>query len=57
MTKNIILSTDSYKASQWKQYPPNTDAISSYVEARGGMKESVFFGLQPFLMDYLTNRS
>jgi len=53
MTKNIILSTDSYKASQWKQYPPNTDAISSYVEARGGMKESVFFGLQPFLMDYL----
>jgi nicotinamide phosphoribosyltransferase len=52
--KNLILATDSYKASQWKQYPPNTAYISSYIEARGGMDESVFFGLQAYLKEYLS---
>lgn len=51
--KNIILTTDSYKASQWLQYPKDTDRISSYIEARGGMDESVFFGLQAYIKDYL----
>lgn len=52
---NIILNTDSYKASQWVQYPPNTTAVSSYIEARGGeFEETVFFGLQMFIKEYLT---
>lgn len=54
MKQNLILATDSYKASQWVQYPKDTARISSYVEARGGMEESVFFGLQAYLMDYLS---
>ena len=32
---NLILNTDSYKLSHYLQYPPETRAISSYVEARG----------------------
>lgn len=32
---NLILNTDSYKASHWLQYPPNTEYISYYIEARG----------------------
>ena len=50
---SIIMMADSYKASQFKQYPPGTKAISSYIEARGGAKESVFFGLQAYIKQYL----
>ena len=32
---NLILNTDSYKFSHYLQYPPETHAISSYIEARG----------------------
>ncbi len=53
--KNIILNTDSYKTSHYKQYPPKTEAVSSYIEARGGNYErTLFFGLQVFLEDYLS---
>jgi len=53
--KNIILNTDSYKTSHYKQYPPKTEAVSSYIEARGGAYDStLFFGLQVFLEDYLS---
>lgn len=48
-----ILRTDSYKLSQWVQYPKDTIRISSYIESRGGEPESVFFGLQAFIKDYL----
>lgn len=52
---NLILSTDSYKLTHWKQYPPNTEKIYSYLESRGGdFKETVFFGLQYYLLKYLT---
>lgn len=51
---NIILNSDSYKFSQWNQYPPGTEYVYSYVESRGGKyDETVFFGLQAFLMEYL----
>lgn len=49
---NIILATDSYKFSHWKQYPPKTEAMQSYIEARGAGR-TVFFGLQIFIKDYL----
>lgn len=47
---SLIVDTDSYKVSMWKQYPPKTEYVSSYIEARGGRFDSaVFFGLQAFL--------
>ncbi len=51
---NLLLNTDSYKASHWLQYPPGTDATFFYVESRGGMHDrTVFFGLQSILKDAL----
>lgn len=51
---NLLLNTDSYKTSHWVQYPPNTQYISSYIEARGGQfSDVVFFGLQAFIKEYL----
>jgi nicotinamide phosphoribosyltransferase len=53
--ENIILLSDSYKTSHYKQYPPNTEHVYSYFESRGGeFDEVVFFGLQYFLKEYLT---
>lgn len=54
----MILNTDSYKYSHYAQYPPETSAISAYVESRpGGRHDQVlFFGLQMFLKEYLTRR-
>lgn len=49
----LITRTDSYKFSQWNQYPSDTAYISSYIEARGGEPISVFFGLQAFIKEYL----
>lgn len=54
-SKNIILNADSYKASHYLQYPPGTRFVSSYIESRGGaFDRTVFFGLQMFLKDYLS---
>lgn len=51
---NPIVSTDSYKASHWKQYPENTTKIYSYLESRGGrFPATLFFGLQYILRQYL----
>ena len=51
---NLLLNTDSYKASHWLQYPPGTDATFFYVESRGGLHDrTVFFGLQAILKDAL----
>ena len=44
---NIVLLTDSYKISHWKQDPPGTQNMYSYFESRGGIfPETQFFGLQ-----------
>ena len=51
---NFLLRTDSYKFTHWKQYPPGTTRIYSYLESRGGMfPNTVFFGLQYYLKHYL----
>lgn len=52
---NLILATDSYKQSHFLQYPPEARVISAYAEARlNKFSDNVlFFGLQPFLIDYL----
>lgn len=50
---STIVRTDSYKFSQWMQYPAGTTHINSYIESRGGEDKSVFFGLQAFIKDYM----
>lgn len=55
MKHNIILNTDSYKASMFVQYPPNTQRVYSYIESRGGRYDmTTFFGVQAFIKEYLT---
>lgn len=52
--KNIIMGSDSYKFSHYKQYPPGTTGMFSYIEARGGEYDTtLFFGLQAALQEYL----
>jgi nicotinamide phosphoribosyltransferase len=51
---NLILDTDSYKASHWLQYPPDVTSMYSYFESRGGRyRDTVFFGLQYYLLEHL----
>jgi nicotinamide phosphoribosyltransferase len=50
---SMVTRTDSYKFSQFLQYPKATTHVSSYIESRGGEDESVFFGLQAFIKQYL----
>jgi nicotinamide phosphoribosyltransferase len=52
--RNLVLQTDSYKFTHWKQYPPGTEYVYSYLESRGGMfHQTLFFGLQYYLLKYL----
>lgn len=52
--ENIILATDSYKASHFSLYPPDVTGLYSYIESRGGkFKEILFFGLQYAITKYL----
>jgi nicotinamide phosphoribosyltransferase len=54
LSKNLILNTDSYKVSMFKQYPVGTTSVYSYIESRGGRyDQTVFFGLQAFIKEYL----
>lgn len=57
MTQNLILKTDSYKLSHFKQYPPGTTRVSSYIEARTNApyQKALFFGLQGFLKEHLSD--
>jgi len=56
-TENIILMSDSYKVSHFKQYPKGTEYVYSYFESRGcdnkGWDSVCFFGLQYFLKRYM----
>jgi nicotinamide phosphoribosyltransferase len=57
---NPILATDSYKFSHFMQYPPHTQHVVSYIEARGtkipGVTEVVMAGLQPYIDTFLKTR-
>ena len=54
MFDNIILTTDSYKASHYLQFPPGTEFTHYYIESRGGLYDrTLFFGLQAFLRQTL----
>lgn len=55
MKHNPILQTDSYKLSHFRQYPPGTEEVYSYLESRGGkFDHTLFFGLQYILKEYLS---
>ena len=57
MLDNIMLMTDGYKASHWRQYPPKTEVVYSYLESRGGeFDNTVFFGLQYIMQRYLAGQ-
>lgn len=50
---NILQDTDSYKLSMDKQYPSDTMAINSYIEARKGDTHVIPFGAQYFIKTML----
>jgi nicotinamide phosphoribosyltransferase len=55
---NLLLLADAYKYSHYKLYTPGTTKIYSYLESRGGLfDETVFFGLQYFLKEYLEGKA
>ncbi|HKD14991.1 MAG TPA: nicotinate phosphoribosyltransferase [Candidatus Angelobacter sp.] len=57
LRRNLVLQTDSYKFTHWKQYPPGTQFVYSYLESRGGMfEQTLFFGLQYYLLEYLNGQ-
>jgi nicotinamide phosphoribosyltransferase len=57
LSDNILLMTDSYKASHFKQYPAGTSHVYSYLESRGGdFSKTTFFGLQYVIKRYLTGQ-
>lgn len=53
---DFLWRTDSYKVTHAPQYPPHTEAVSSYFESRRGAKwrDTVFFSLQYYLKHYLS---
>ncbi|KAG7240742.1 hypothetical protein INR49_026631 [Caranx melampygus] len=64
---NILLATDSYKVTHYKQYPPNTSKVYSYFECREKRTDptksrkvkydkTVFYGLQYILHKYLKGK-
>jgi len=56
---NRIIDTDSYKASHFLQYPPNTTRAFFYLESRGSDRdwnETVFFGLQYLLKRFFVEK-
>ena len=54
METNILLLTDSYKATHWKQLPKGTTILRSYLESRGGQFDNtLFYGLQYYIKHYL----
>ena len=55
--ENLILLTDSYKFTHWKQYPNGTTKVYSYLESRGGkFDNTLFYGLQYFIKKYLSGK-
>jgi nicotinamide phosphoribosyltransferase len=53
---NLILSTDSYKLTHWKMYPPKVRFVHSYLEPRTGegYQNVVWAGLQGILHEYFS---
>lgn len=52
---NIMLATDSYKASHWNMLPEGLSYTESYCESRGSndFPCTLFFGMQYYIQSYL----
>lgn len=51
---NIMLATDSYKATHWNMLPSKLKYAESYAEARGGEYTfTTFFGMQYYIQSFL----
>jgi nicotinamide phosphoribosyltransferase len=49
---SVIIDTDAYKVSMFLQYPPDTEYVSSYLEARKNPWKTVtWYGLQHILKE------
>ncbi len=58
MKTNLLLLADAYKYSHYKLYYPGTTKIYSYLESRGGVFDNtMFYGLQYYLKEYLQGQS
>lgn len=56
--QNLVLLADAYKYSHHKLYYPGTTQIYSYLESRGGkFDNTVFYGLQYFLKEYIAGQA
>jgi len=53
-TKSIITDTDLYKVSMWKQYPPGTEYVYSYISSLGGLYDkTILLGIQAYKREVL----
>lgn len=54
-----LLLSDTYKHTHPRMYPQNMTKLVSYLTPRKNMSEAfpymVFYGLQPFILEYLVN--
>ena len=58
MKNNLILLADAYKYSHHQLYYPGTSKVYSYLESRGGkFGQTMFYGLQYFLKEYLQGQA
>ncbi|MFD0998031.1 nicotinate phosphoribosyltransferase [Ohtaekwangia kribbensis] len=58
MKTNLLLLADAYKYSHYKLYYPGTTKIYSYLESRGGVFDNtMFYGLQYYLKEYLQGQA
>lgn len=55
--RSIVTYTDAYKVSMYKQYPPGTEYVYSYIASRGGVEPAVVnAGIQVFVREILMKR-
>lgn len=52
--RNFILAADSYKTTHARMLPEGAQGYFSYIEARKAKDFTIFAGLQPFLIKFLT---
>lgn len=57
MEPNILLLTDSYKPTHWKQLPKGVTILRSYLESRGGkFNNTLVYGFQYIIKEYLQGK-
>lgn len=57
MEPNILLLTDSYKPTHWKQLPKGVTTLTSYLESRGGkFNNTLVYGFQYNIKKYFQGK-